>query len=148
MANRMLAVAERVVIWMAVRRDLVLSSRPLRLDHPGITAVGVEPVPIPVGAAEEAVAEASLTGEITIVAGGMATIARPGEVFDLVWCRDVLEQVADLTAAVADLAGVTRPGGSLLVFRTVATGRLTAEDAVLLGHHLGNVPENLSRDGG
>lgn len=118
----------------------------LARDHPGITAVGVEPVPLHVRAAEEAVAAANLTDRITIVAGEIATIARSGQAFDLVWCRDVLEQVADLTAAVADLAKVTRRGGSLLVFTTVATVRLTAEDAALLGHHLGNVPENLSRN--
>lgn len=115
-------------------------------DHPGITAVGVEPVPIHVRAAEEAVAAAQLADKVTIVAGEIATIAESGQLFDLVWCRDVLEQVADLNAVVADLARVTRSDGSLLVFTTVATARLTAEDAVLLGHHLGNVPENLSRD--
>jgi len=32
------------------------------------------------------------------------------------------------------------------VYTTVATELLTTEDAALLGHHLGNVPENLSRD--
>jgi len=115
-------------------------------DHPGITAVGVEPVPIHVRAAEEAVAAASLSDRITIVAGEIATIAGSGQTFDLVWCRDVLEQVADLSAAVTDLASVTRPHGSLVVYTTVATELLTTEDAALLGHHLGNVPENLSRD--
>lgn len=115
-------------------------------DHPGTTAVGVEPVPLHVQAAEEAVTAAHLADRITVVAGDISAIARSGQTFDLVWCRDVLEQVADLTPAVADLARVTRPGGALLVFTTVATARLTAEDAVLLGQHLGNVPENLSRD--
>ena len=90
-------------------------------DHPGITAVGVEPVPAHVRAAEDAVAAAHLSDRITIVAGEIADIAVSGQVFDLVWCRDVLEQVADLTAAVADLARLTRPGGSLVVFTAVVT---------------------------
>jgi SAM-dependent methyltransferase len=72
-------------------------------------------------------------------------MAESGQTFDLVWCRDVLEQVADLSAAAADLARLTRPNGSLVVFTTVATELLTTEDAALLGHHLGNVPENLFR---
>ena len=114
-------------------------------DHPQITAVGVEPVPIHVQAAEQAVTDAGLSDRITIVAGEIATIAESGQLFDLVWSRDVLEQVADLSTAVADLARVTRWTGSLVVFTTVATDLLTTEDASLLGQHLGNVAENLSR---
>ena len=118
---------------------------PIARDHPLVTAIGVEPVPLHVRAAEEAVTAAGLSDRITIVAGEIATIAESGHLFDLVWCRDVLEQVADLKAAVADLARVTRPTGSLVVFTTVATETLTTEEAALLGHHLGNVAENLSR---
>ncbi len=114
-------------------------------DHPEITAVGVEPVPIHVRAAEEAVAAAGLSDRVIIIGGEIATVAGQGRTFDLVWCRDVLEQVADLPTAVVDLAKLTRPDGSLLVFTTVATDALGPADAALLGHHLGNVPENLSR---
>jgi 2-polyprenyl-3-methyl-5-hydroxy-6-metoxy-1,4-benzoquinol methylase len=117
----------------------------LARDHPTITGVGVEPVPLHVQAARDAVAGAGLSDRITVIEGEIATVARQGSTFDLVWCRDVLEQVADLSGAVVDLARLTRPDGSLVIFTTVTTETLAPGEAALLTQHLGNVPENLSR---
>jgi hypothetical protein len=55
----------------------------------------------------------------------------------------VLEQVADLPAAIAGAAGVLKPGGRLLVFTQVATELLDARDEAVLSAHLGNVLTNL-----
>ncbi|WP_152364208.1 class I SAM-dependent methyltransferase [Microlunatus speluncae] len=118
----------------------------LARDLPGITGVGVEPVPVHVRAAEEAVVAAGLSDRVKIILGEIATVAGQGRTFDLVWCRDVLEQVADLPGAVADLARLTGPAGLLVVFTTVTTELLAPAEAALLGHHLGNVAANLSRD--
>lgn len=117
----------------------------LARDHPGITGIGVEPVPIQVQAAQEAIARSGLADRITVREGEIATLAREGRTFDLVWCRDVLEQVADLPTAVADLAALTDRAGSLVVFTTVTTEALGPEDAAILARHLGNVADNLSR---
>src|SRR5262249_49782550 len=43
---------------------------------------------------------------------------------DLVWCRDVLLHVADLTRAYAEFARVLRPGGRALVYQMFAGDRL------------------------
>ena len=80
-----------------------------------------------------------------MIKGEIATVAGQGRTFDLVWCRDVLEQVADLAGAVVDLARLTRPDGALVIFTTVITDALAPDEAAMLSNHLGNVPENLSR---
>ena len=68
-----------------------------------------------------------------------------GEPFDFVWCRDVVAQVDDLDGALAEVVRVMKPGARLLLFTTVATELLTADDTHLLRRHLGNVDANLDR---
>ncbi|MGI9031061.1 MAG: class I SAM-dependent methyltransferase [Ilumatobacteraceae bacterium] len=63
--------------------------------------------------------------------------------FDLIWCRDVLEQVDDLDGALAELRRVMRPTARLLVFTTFATDRLDGRDAEMMRRHLGNIERNL-----
>jgi SAM-dependent methyltransferase len=73
----------------------------------------------------------------------MEDAASFGQEFDLVWCRDVLEQVADLPAAIVGVARVLKPAGRLLVFTQVATDLLDSRDRAVLSAHLGNVLSNL-----
>src|SRR5207302_8709944 len=67
----------------------------------------------------------------------------PDAYFDFVWCRDVLEQVEPLVAAVQQMARVLRPDGRMLVYTTVATDLLEPGEAIMLRRHLGNVEPNL-----
>ncbi|GAB3811194.1 class I SAM-dependent methyltransferase [Kribbella italica] len=108
-----------------------------------VTGYGVDPVPLHIARAQEAVDAADLTGRIALQCTGMEEAPALGEQFDLVWCRDVLEQVADLPGALAGVSQVLKPAGHLLVFTQVATELLDAQDTALLGAHLGNVLSNL-----
>jgi SAM-dependent methyltransferase len=58
------------------------------------------------------------------------------EEFDLVWCRDVIENVELLDDAFAEVARVLRPGGRVVLYTVVATGRLEPGDEALLARHL------------
>ncbi len=64
---------------------------------------------------------------------------------DLVWCRDVFEQVDDVDGALNQLTRVTKSGAPIVLFTTVATNRLTSEDRKILRGHLGNTDQNLDR---
>jgi SAM-dependent methyltransferase len=100
-----------------------------------------------VGRAREAVAAAGLSDRIVLHEGGVEDLPGPGDRFDLVWCRDVLSQVADLDGALASMARVVRPDGWVLVHATFATDLLGEAEAEMLDRHLGNVPGNLARQG-
>jgi len=86
-----------------------------------VTGVGADPVEIHIDRARAAVDAAGLTNRITVHHGVMHDLPYHDASFDLVWCRDVLEQVDDLGGALAELARVMNPTARLLVYTTVAT---------------------------
>lgn len=108
-----------------------------------VTGCGVDPFPLHVERAQKAVEAASLAGRITIHHAGMEDVPELGRLFDFVWCRDVLEQVADLTAAVAGVARAMVRGARMIVFTTVATDLLEPRESAMVHQHLGNMAANL-----
>jgi SAM-dependent methyltransferase len=112
----------------------------------GARGVGIDPLGRFVDRAREAVAEAGLDARIQIVQGVMQDIPWPDGSFDVVWCRDVIEIVAELEPAIAEVARVLRPGGHAVVFTVFATDRLEPGEAALLAQNLAVVPANLDED--
>ncbi len=110
-----------------------------------VRGIGVEPVPLHVQRAHHAVDAADLADKITIYQTGMQSMPLETDSIDMIWCRDVFEQVDDPPAALAGLARVLKPGAPLLLFTTVVTDRLLDEERTLLGSHMGNVDRNLDR---
>ena len=108
-----------------------------------VTGVGVDPVEIHIERARVAVAEAGLADRIVLHQGVMHDLPYDDAHFDLVWCRDVLEQVDDLDGALAELVRLTKPKAHLVVYTTFATELLDGRDAEMMRRHLGNVDENL-----
>src|SRR4051812_8050275 len=82
----------------------------------GVSGVGVDPVAIHIERASAAVVAAGLADRITVHHGVMHDLAYPDNHFDLVWCRDVLGQVDELDAALAELARVMKPGAPMVAF--------------------------------
>jgi ubiquinone/menaquinone biosynthesis C-methylase UbiE len=114
------------------------------VQESGASGVGIDPVTRLVERAREAVAGAGLEARIEIVETMMQDIPYPDATFDLVWCRDVIEVVAELEAGIAEITRVLRPGGHVIVFTVFATDRLeSTEAALLLGQSLAVVPANL-----
>jgi cyclopropane fatty-acyl-phospholipid synthase-like methyltransferase len=111
-------------------------------DH-AATGVGVDPVAIHVEQAHTNVTDAGLADRITIVHGGVEGLAYPDRFFDLVWCRDVLEQVDPLEPFLRTCARVLRRGGRMIAYTNLATDRLEHSEWAMLGRHLGNVGANL-----
>jgi ubiquinone/menaquinone biosynthesis C-methylase UbiE len=111
----------------------------------GRRGVGVDPVPIHIERARRAVAAAGLTDRIELVEGTMNALPQADGHFDLIWCRDVLEQVAELDGALVESARVLRDGGRMLVYTVFATDRLDPAEREMMRHHLGNVDGNLDQ---
>lgn len=109
-----------------------------------VTGVGVEPVTVHAERAHAAVATAGLSASVRIVTGTVEDWDEPNAAFELIWCRDVLEQVDRLRPFLTALGRVLRPGGSMLAYTTVTTDLLEPGEARLLRGHLGNVFDNLA----
>ncbi|HEU5211353.1 MAG TPA: class I SAM-dependent methyltransferase [Gaiellaceae bacterium] len=66
--------------------------------------------------------------------------------FDLVWCRDVIENIEAIDDAFREMARVLRPAGRVVVYSVVATDRLEPGDEALLARHLSVVRSSLDED--
>jgi SAM-dependent methyltransferase len=103
----------------------------------GFTVRGVEPVRRHLDNAarelrELAEREPELAARITVDEGVAERLGGPDGAVDLLWCRDVLPHVADLTAAFGEFRRVLRPGGHAVVFQMTATEWLTEAEAARL----------------
>lgn len=111
----------------------------------GTSGVGVEPVIAHVEQAQRVLEGAALGDRARVLEGSLHALPIPDGQVDVVWCRDVLEQVDPLEPALAEMARVLRPGGCAVVFTTVVSDLLDDRDEKLLRQHQGNVYENLDR---
>jgi SAM-dependent methyltransferase len=66
---------------------------------------------------------------VSFTVGSVEALPVSSGAADLVWCRDVLELVADLDRAYAELHRVLRPGGRALVYSMFATDWLEPHEA-------------------
>jgi SAM-dependent methyltransferase len=109
----------------------------------GGRGAGLDPLPQFVARSREAVAAAALENRIQIAEASMQAIPWPDASFDVVWCRDVIEIVEPLDAALAEVVRVLRPDGRLLLYTVFATDALEPKERELLAANLTLVPENL-----
>lgn len=110
-----------------------------------VDGIGVEPVPLHVDHAHANVEAASLSNRIKIMQTVIHSMPIPDDSIDLIWCRDVFEQVDDVDGALDQLARVAKAGSPIVLFTTVVTDLLTNDDRALLQRHMGNIDENLDR---
>jgi ubiquinone/menaquinone biosynthesis C-methylase UbiE len=102
----------------------------------GARGVGIDPLERFVEHARDAVADAGLADRVHIAQGTMQAIPADDSSFDLVWCRDVIEVVEHLDAAVAEVARVLRQGACVVAYTVLAGDRLEPADAALLAQNL------------
>jgi SAM-dependent methyltransferase len=110
-------------------RDVVALARRL-----GWSVVGVDPVRRNLEVAR------SEAGPLPVGVGTMEALPLPDRAVDIVWCREVLSLVRDLTAAFAEVHRVLRPGGRVMVVQVCRTERLAAEEATGVLAFLGDHP--------
>jgi SAM-dependent methyltransferase len=147
--DSMIALAARYVTRASVILDIGCrdASHLIRLvRETGASGVGIDPVGRLVSDARERVSHAQLADRIQILEAAMQALPFRDDAFDVVWCRDVIEVVEPLDAAVAEAARVLRPGGQILVYTVVASDLLQAADEAMLTQSLAVVPANLARE--
>jgi SAM-dependent methyltransferase len=108
-----------------------------------VTGVGVDPVEVHIERARAAIEDAVVADRAEVFVGVMQDLPFPDGHFNFVWCRDILEQVDDLDAALREMLRVLSSAGRMLVYTTFVTDRLTAQEVDMMNQHLGNVPANL-----
>jgi SAM-dependent methyltransferase len=123
-------------------RDATHTIRLVR-EH-GLRAVALDPVPLHVELAKNAVAGAGLEHEIEVVKAGIEAMPLADGVVDWIWCRDVIVHV-DLSAGFAECARVMRPGGRMLVYVTLATELLEPREANALFNAVAVLPQSVDR---
>lgn len=119
------------------RYSLVLAERL------GCRVTALDPVPDHVSAAREAVAASDVGERIEVVQGVIEEMPFDDGVFDLVFCRDVLSHIVDLSAALAECHRVLGPGGWMVVYQTFATSWMEPQEASRLYPDLAVVPESM-----
>jgi sarcosine/dimethylglycine N-methyltransferase len=105
----------------------------------GFTVHGVEPVRRHLEGAARALAAADpeVAARVRMDEGVAERLAEPAGSVDLIWCRDVLGHVQDLTAVFAEFARVLRPGGAAVIYQMTATDWLTPAEAARLWPPIG-----------
>ena len=113
----------------------------------GCRVVGVEPVMAnlvrgraKLRAVREEEAEAA--GRVSLLRGRIEHLPLTDGSVDLVWARDMLIHVADLTGAFRECRRVLAPGGRVLAFQMFATPWLEPGEAARLWPPLGVIPQN------
>lgn len=110
----------------------------------GSTALGIDPVDDHLQRAHQRISERQLTDRLKVMKGRIEAIPTPPQKFDYIWCRDVLNHVADLRLAMREAYRVLRPGGWMLIYQTFATALLEPPEAARLYLPLAIVPANMS----
>ena len=110
----------------------------------GCTALGIDPVDARIAEAQTAISAASLGERMQAVVGWIEAIPAADASVDFIWCRDMLNHVADLSVGLAECHRVLRPGGQMLVYQTFSTDLMEAQEAAFIYNTMGIVPQNQS----
>ncbi|MGH7999279.1 MAG: class I SAM-dependent methyltransferase [Brasilonema sp.] len=94
--------------------------------------------------ARQAVTKQGLAEQVSFTKGSMESIPFEDAAFDLIWCRDVLEQVPSLQQSFRECGRVLKPNGNMVLFTTYATELMETKEATRIYNALGVVSENMS----
>ena len=112
--------------------------------HFGFRVLGIDPVQRHLDLAREARREEvpDIASRVSFERGTATRIPAPDSSLALVWCRDVVEHLADPAEALLEFARVLRPGAYVVSCTTVATDLLAPEEADQLFDVMGVVPSS------
>jgi sarcosine/dimethylglycine N-methyltransferase len=110
----------------------------------GCRCVALDPVSLHREYMQKAIAEADLSDRVTAVQGDIGALPFTDASVDAIWCRDVLNHV-DLPRGLAECLRVLKPGGSMLIYVTLATEQCEPREAARLWEALAIIPANMER---
>jgi len=98
----------------------------------GCHALGIDPVEDHLTRARATIDERDMHALLTVKKGKIELLPTQSGGIDFIWCRDVLNHVADLRKGLQECFRVLRPGGLMLLYQTFATTLLEPAEAVRL----------------
>lgn len=112
-------------------------------DRFGFRVAGIDPVERHIAVAKETMDDyAHLRSRVSFTLGYAEELPAADSSVDLVWCRDVLSHVPEITTASAEFRRVLREDGHILVYQMFATHRLESAETQRLWRTMGVVPSS------
>jgi ubiquinone/menaquinone biosynthesis C-methylase UbiE len=109
----------------------------------GCAVVGLDVTQFHVEQGRARAVQEGVSDRVSFVQGDIAALPFEGERFDFLWSRDMLMHIPALPQALGECARVLKPEGTMLVYTTVATGRMEPKEAAWLSASFGLVPESM-----
>jgi SAM-dependent methyltransferase len=106
----------------------------------GVQGIGVDPDPVLVAEAERRAREAEMGGRLSFESAELDDLPYKDGIFDVAIGELGLAALADPKRAVAELARVTKPLGSVVLVQLIWTGHVDPERREILVQHLGARP--------
>jgi SAM-dependent methyltransferase len=97
--------------------------------------------------ARDRAAREQVVDRVRFVRGSIEAIPLPDASVDLVWCRDMMNHVPRMDAALGECARVLRPGGFMVNCSALATDFLEPREALAVCRPMGLAVDTLSRTG-
>ncbi len=109
----------------------------------GCRVVGLDLAQIHVEQGQVRAVREGVSERVSFVQGSIEAIPFADAMFNFLWSRDMLMHVPDLPQALVECARVLKPAGAMLVYTTIATGRMEPKEAAWLYEALGLVPQSM-----
>ncbi len=113
------------------------------LEKTGCRIEGVELLEFLVNMGTGQNTELGVADRFRIQQGSITDILFADNTFDFVFCNDVIGLVEDLPEAMSECRRVLKPGGTMLVYASFATDRLSEREAHELNSSLGGASQGL-----
>jgi len=111
----------------------------------GCAVVGLDVAQFHIEQGRARAVQEGVSDRVSFVQGDIAALPFEDERFDFLWSRDMLMHVTALPAALAECARVLKSAGYMLLYTTVATGRMEPKEAAWLYASFGLVPESMDQ---
>jgi len=109
----------------------------------GCAVVGLDLAQIHIEQGQARAVQEDVSDRVSFVRGDIEALPFEGERFDFLWSRHMLMHVRALPQALAECARVLKSAGAMLVYTTVATGRMELKEAAWLYASFGLVPQSM-----
>jgi ubiquinone/menaquinone biosynthesis C-methylase UbiE len=109
----------------------------------GCAVVGLDVAQFHVEQGRARAVQEGVSDRVSFVQGDIDALPFEGERFDFLWSRDMLMHVPALPHALMECTHVLKPVGAMLVYTTIATGRMEPKEAAWLYASFGLVPESM-----
>jgi len=109
----------------------------------GCAVVGLDVAQFHIEQGRARAVQEGVSDRVSFVRGDIEALPFQDERFDFLWSRDMLMHVPALPQALAECARVLKSAGDMLVYTTIATGRMEPKEAAWLYASFGLVPESM-----